>query len=257
MRLCVSVANHILEKNQCRLYKDLSWTWPIISPPEDYIEETEQECQIIRQYSQIEVKTLLDLGCGGGHNDYTFKKFFELTGVDLSEPMLSLARRLNPEATYLSGDMRDVRLGAMFDTVVIEDAISYMLTENDLRAAFTTAFAHLKPGGVFLTFAEVTKESFQQNRTEHLIGTQDNIEIVFTENHYDPDPTDSVYEITFVYLIRRGGKLEIETDHHLGGIFHVETWMRLLKDVGFEVKQIALAGYDFPTFVCLKSLERR
>ena len=75
--------------DQQRLYHDLAWVWPIISPPQDYIEETEQLCRIIREHSQIEVKTLLDLGCGGGHNDCTLKKHFNVTGVDASGAMLA------------------------------------------------------------------------------------------------------------------------------------------------------------------------
>ena len=44
-----------------RLYSDLSWTWPIISPPEDYIEETEYFYSAIREHSRLEVKTLLNV----------------------------------------------------------------------------------------------------------------------------------------------------------------------------------------------------
>jgi len=129
-----------------------------------------------------------------------------------------------------------------------------MLTAKDLRAAFMTAFAHLKPGGVFCTYVEETKESFQQNKTkcsEHIRG---NIEITFIENLYDPDPKDTTYETTFVYLIRRGGKLEIETDHHLCGIFNFETWLDLLKEVGFEVRQMEFEPDDIPMLVGIKPL---
>jgi len=243
--------------NQCRLYEDFAWMWRIISPPEDYIEETEELYRAMREYSQIEAKTLLNLGCGGGHNDYTLKRYFEVTGVDLSASMLSLAKRLNPEITYLSGDIRNVRLGKTFDAVVITDAITYMLTEDDLRAAFTTAFAYLKPGGLFFTFAEITRENFRQNSTEYSVHTQGDITITFIENVFDPDPRDTTYQTTFVYLIRREGQSEItvKTDHHSGGIFSLETWLNLLKEVGFEVEQIELKGYDFPTFLCLKPLE--
>ncbi len=82
------------------MYGDLAWLWPIISPPEDYAEETELFSRVIREHSRIEVKTLLHIGCGAGHNDHVFKKHFEVTGIDNSEEMLKLARELNPEVTY-------------------------------------------------------------------------------------------------------------------------------------------------------------
>lgn len=44
--------------------------------------------------------------------------------------------------------MRLLRLGRMFDGVLIHDTIMYMSSEEDLRAALVTAYEHCKPGGV-------------------------------------------------------------------------------------------------------------
>jgi SAM-dependent methyltransferase len=242
------------------MYGDLAWTWPIISPPEDYVEETELFSRVIKKHSKIEVKTLLHLGCGGGHNDYTFKKYFKMTSVDISEDMLRLARKLNPEVIYHLGDMRTIRRGERFDAVTILDSINYMRTVEDLRSAFVTAWEHLKPGGIFLTFVEVMAGQTKQNNTKCSTHSQNDVEIVFIENYYDPDLTDTSYEATFIYLIRRRGKLEIHTDRHLCGIFTVETWLDLLKEVGFEAKQMKFEhstfaeGESYPMFVCTKLL---
>jgi SAM-dependent methyltransferase len=243
--------------DQQRLYHDLAWVWPIISPPQGYIGETEHFCKIIQEYSQIEVTTLLDLGCGGGHNDFTLKKHFRVTGIDTSEAMLKLARQLNPEVTYLVGDMRTMRLEKTFDAVTIFDSINYMVTGADLQAAFMTAFVHLKPGGVLLTLVEATPERFWQNWARCTTYARGDIEIVFIENAYDPDTEDTTYEETFVYLIRRGGRLDIETDRHVCGIFGLETWHGLLREVGFEVRQMefahpGLGGEISPLLVCVK-----
>ena len=70
-------------KDERQLYGDLAWTWPIISPFEGYIEETELFSKLIKENSKIEVKTLLHLGCGGGHNDYIFKKHFRMSPVTI------------------------------------------------------------------------------------------------------------------------------------------------------------------------------
>jgi len=96
-------------------YSDLAWTEHIIAPPDEYLEETELLVNTIKQHSKIEVKTLLHLGCGAGGNDYTFKRHFQVTGVDISEKMLEIARDLNPEAVYHHGDMRTIELGELFD----------------------------------------------------------------------------------------------------------------------------------------------
>jgi SAM-dependent methyltransferase len=248
------------ERDERRLYNDLAWIWPIISPPEDYVEESESFSKILKQEAKIEVKSLLHLGCGGGHNDYTFKKHFALTGVDMSESMLELARKLNPEVKYHHGDMRTVRLGEAFDAVAILDSIGYMSTAEDLRSAFVTAYEHLKPGGVFLTCVEVFRDRFEQNKTFVNTRSKGDIDIIMVENYYDPDPNDTSYELTLVYLIRRKGKLEMHTDNHVGGIFTLDTWHELLKEVEFEVKQMKFEhssfteGEHLPLLVCTKPL---
>jgi SAM-dependent methyltransferase len=226
-------------KDQRRLYDDLAWTWPIISPPEDYVSQSEYFARVISQHATIGERSLLHLGCGGGHNDQTFKQYYDVTGVDISTPMLDLARRLNPEVEYREGDMRSVRLETQFDAVAILDSVNYMLTQDDLRDAFETAFVHLRRGGVLLTYVEQIVQGFQQNRTKVMTRRKGDIEITLIENYYDPDPSDTTYESTFAYLIRERGDLKIEADRHLCGIFTLRLWYDNLRTVGFNVKQMS------------------
>ena len=234
-----------------RLYTDLAWPWPVISPRESYIEEAEGFREAVQMLGRRPVKSLLHLGCGGGHLDFTLKKNFKITGVDLSEGMLSLARRLNPEVRYLPGDMRTIRLAEQFDAAIIADSINYMLSDEDLKSAFKTAYEHLRPGGIFCTYAETTRENFKQNKTECTLHEGNGIEVTFIENAYDPDIADSNYEYTFIYLIRERGKMRIETDRHRMGIFDLETWQNMLKATGFQVAEVDILE-DRPLFACLK-----
>ena len=226
----------IIEKR--RMYEDLAWAWPIISPPDDYVEESDFFARLINEQAQIPVKHILNLGCGGGHNDATLKKHFEVTGIDISQDMLNMAKRLNSDVEYVCGDMRAVRIGRQFDAVTVFDAISYMRNEESLRAAFNTAFQHLKPGGVFVTYVEETRDAFKQNQTRCSCHGRDDIEIVLVENYYDPDPADNSYEGNFIYLIRRQGRLTVETDSHLLGLFSLDTWLELMGQVGFVVERV-------------------
>ena len=76
------------------------------------------------------------------------------------------------------------------------------------------------------------------------------------ENLINPDPTDSTYEMTFLYLIRRlSGEhsLTLEVDHHIGGIFSEAVWSRLIIEVGFAVYQKQFSEDGFPFFFGLKS----
>lgn len=214
-------------------YNELAWIEPIIAPPEDYAADTEHKCRLIRQHSRIEPKTLLHLGSGAGMNDYTFKKYFRVTGVDISDGMLEMARQINPGAVYYKGDMRTVTLGEQFDVVVCMEAIGYMLTVEDTRRAVSNAYEHLKPGGVFL-FTTLLKDDFRENNFAYS-GKRGNIEVTVLENNYLPDREGTTYEATLVYLIRRRGELEIHTESHFLSLFTLETWTGLLRECNFTV----------------------
>jgi len=244
-------------------YSDLAWTEPIIAPPKEYAEETELFSKAIKEHSKIEARTLLHLGCGAGGNDYTFKKHFNVTGVDISEGMLEIARKLNPEVTYLYGDMRTIRLSECFDAVAIPDSIGHMTTLEDLRKAIITADKHLKPGGVLLIVADIRKDFKDKNFV--YTGSKGDVEVTLFENNYIPDPNGTILEVTCFFLIRRKGKLEIHTESDIVGIFKMEVWLNLLKEVGFEINQMRLehsydryilGGDEYPLsmFVCNKPL---
>ncbi len=246
-------------KKNRRLYHDLAWLFPIISPPEDYIEETKFYFQWIRQVSKIPVKTLLHLGCGAGHNDFSLKKYFDITGIDLSSFMLKLARGFNPEVNYRQGDMRNLRLGTQFDAVACFDAIDYLVNEKEIQSVMMTAWHHLKPGGVFFTLVEQLREKFVQNKTVCTTHQKDKIDVAFIENYYDPDPDDTAFEAVMVYMIRENGRLTVETDHHLCGLFDENTWNVLFEEMGFETvrKELILPDHPeeiYPVFIGIKPL---
>jgi SAM-dependent methyltransferase len=225
-----------------------------VSPPSHYREEARQFRDFLRRAASGRVGEVLHLGCGAGHVDSQLKRFVRITGVDLSPAMLRLARRLNPDVTYRPGDMRSVRLGRTFDGVLISDAVAYMRTPGDLARAFATAYRHLRAGGAFVTYGEHIKERFEQNFTKAIHGRKGSVEVVFVENLFDPNPNDTTIEATFLSLIRRHGRLSVETDHHLLGLFPIATWRKSLRDAGFEVRHAgpdssAPEGDEMPWFV--------
>ncbi len=144
---------------------------------------------------------ILELGVGGGHNLSHRTADFQATALDLSENMLAHSRRLNPGVEHLVGDMRDVRLGRTFAAVVIDDAISHMRSEADLRAAFATAAAHLEPGGVFITSTEFLRDTFRGPRAEVCTRAKGDTQLTYVEYTHDPDPADTTLETVFAHFI--------------------------------------------------------
>ena len=118
-----------------RLYRDLADWWPLISPPREYAEEAAYLSAVLSSTAAVPVHEVLDLGSGGGHVAMHLKDKFTLTLVDISDDMLAVSRRLNPECRHLGGDMRTIQLARTFDAVLVHDAIDYITTQDDLSVA--------------------------------------------------------------------------------------------------------------------------
>ncbi len=241
-----------------RLYGELAWLWPLWEDVSIYERETELFAELINNHTKINAKTILDIGCGGGKNCYGLKRHFAVTGIDISETMLTQARKLNPECEFLCGDMRDFNLDRQFDSIFMNDSILYMANKADLIAALQNACRHIKSGGVMICFAEHTRERFQQNATS--VSTAQsrlkppNMDITIVENVHDPDPEDDCFESTLLFLIRENGRLRIEHDTHICGLFSIDFWRSSLSTAGFQVSEhiLNIDELDLPTFACLK-----
>ena len=221
-----------------KLYSELAQWFHLLTAPEDYAEEAEFYRRVIGTTSEQMPQTMLELGSGGGNNASHLKHHFQLTLVDLSAPMLAISRKLNPECEHIQGDMRTVRLDRLFDVVFIHDAIVYMQTEQDLRAAIETADLHCRPGGAILLAPDHVKENFK-SFTSH--GGHDGQKrgIRYLDWTWDPDPNDTTYVSDMIYTMKsEDGTLQIEHDRHVMGIFPRQTWLDLLSQDGLQPEVI-------------------
>lgn len=213
-----------------RLYDELAWLWPVISPVECYEEESACLGVLLARYARRPVRTLLDLGCASGHHECALRRDFAITGVDCAPAMLVQARAANPAGTYREGDLRTVRLGTQFDAVLLLDAVNYMTTEADLAAALDTARAHLAPGGVLITVAEHTAETFEETDPRASVFEHDGTQVTVLER-YAAGPAEASHFLgVFVYTIERDGTRRVERDEHRFGLFPLGQWRGLLAD---------------------------
>ncbi|MCS5668161.1 MAG: class I SAM-dependent methyltransferase [Dehalococcoidia bacterium] len=231
----------------------MAYLWPIISPPEEYGSEARYFRDVILEELGPGRHRLLELGVGGGHNLSHLTVDFDCTAVDLSPDMLALSERLNPGVPHREGDMRSIRLEEIFDAVLIHDASSYILFEEDLKDTFTTAAVHLRPGGVFMVAPDWVQETFPDGWVYDWDRRQGNIEVNIQEVMLDPDTTDTQVESTYTYTIRKDAETTIEVDTHITGLFPVSTWSGLMGQAGFDVEVRAIppneGGYGSWLFI--------
>jgi SAM-dependent methyltransferase len=228
-----------------KLYSELAEWWPIFSAPEEYREEAAFFARVLTESCHPAPRHVLELGSGGGNNASHLKARFAMTLVDLSSRMLSVSKALNPECEHLEGDIRTLRLGRTFDAVFVHDAICHMTTEADLRAVMETAFDHLRPGGVALFAPDFVRETFVEY-TDHGGNDTDRGSVRFVQWTSDPDSSDTTYLVDFGILIRdQQGEMRVEHERHIYGLFARAEWLRLLREVGFELHTVNVVLDDF------------
>jgi trans-aconitate methyltransferase len=216
------------------VYRELASWFHVLTPPAEYADEAASALRLLRDAADGPIATLLELGSGGGNMASHLKRDVTLTLTDRSRDMLDVSLRINPEVDHLVGDMRTLRLDRAFDAVLAHDAICYMTTEADLRAAMTTALVHLRPGGAALFEPDYVRETFRTG-TDH--GGEDGSDgraLRYLEWVTDPDPDDDTYEVDYAVLRRHPeGRVDVDHDHHVEGLFGRQQWLDWLHDVGF------------------------
>jgi SAM-dependent methyltransferase len=228
-----------------KLYSELAEWWPIFSAPEEYQDEAAFFARVLTESCDPAPRRVLELGSGGGNNASHLKARFTMTLVDMSSQMLAVSKALNPECEHLEGDIRTLRLGRTFDAVFVHDAICHMTTEADLRSVMETAFEHLRPGGVALFAPDFVRETFVEY-TDHGGNDTDRGSVRFVQWTSDPDSSDTTYLVDFGILIRdQRGRMRVEHERHTYGLFARAKWLRLMREVGFELNKMNVMLDDF------------
>lgn len=121
-----------------------------------------QECHLIdrllQRYGKGTVRNLLDLGCGTGSHAIPLAECgYRVAGVDRSADMVERARekaasrKINGNAEFYRGDIRDCQLNDQFDASLMMFAVlGYQLGNSDVLQALRTARKHTRQGGLFL-----------------------------------------------------------------------------------------------------------
>lgn len=110
---------------------------------------------IIEQLHLGRSQSILDLGCGCGGLGLALRDRFEIknyTGVEINKLAAETARKLNPNAHILYGDIldlsRDALYGERFDVVFSLSCVDWNIQFSDMLAV---AWNHVLPGGYLVS----------------------------------------------------------------------------------------------------------
>lgn len=227
------------------VFRDYAGFYDSLYADKDYEAECDFLVSVFRSHGLSASASILDLGSGTGGHDIPFvRRGYAVTGVDRSAEMVAIARRkaalTDLRVDFVLGDIREARIGRTFDAVISMFAvISYMLTNDDLVAAFRTARAHLQPGGIFVFDGWFGPAVFA-DRPRMATKTVQTAEGDVIERTARPelDATSQTVSVAYDVSRRRGEQAERTHEVHTMRFLFVQELLLLLGAAGFELEAV-------------------
>ena len=140
------------------VFKEYAKYYDLLYRDKNYDVEVDYVDSLIKKYKD-DANSILNLGCGTGRHDVLLTdKGYKITGIDISEQMISIAKKniqnkkdLAEKLSFFQGDIRNLNLQQKFDVILsLFHVISYQVTNQDLLNSFLTVQKHLKDDGIFI-----------------------------------------------------------------------------------------------------------
>lgn len=214
-----------------QVFDSYSRYYDLLYNDKNYVSEAKFVADLLCRHGVMNGR-ILELGCGTGkHAEQLARMTFTVSGIDLSASMIATANRSkSPEyrdrITFVQGDVRTARVVGEFNAVIsLFHVASYQTTNQDVADMFSTAAAHLKPGGVFLFDCWFGPAALTDRPTVRVKRLQDELVDVLRVAEPVMYPNENVVEVTYTLYItaRASGQVErIEETHRMRYFFAPE-----------------------------------
>lgn len=183
-------------------------------------------------------KNLLDIGCGTGTLSLLFHEAgYDVTGIDLSEEMLSVAQErfiaAGAEIPLIAQSMHELKGFSDIDIAVIAiDSLNYLHDAKEVQATFKQVHSALRPGGhLFFDVHSVYKMDHLFLEGPFVFDHEDCSYIWFTEEGDDPH---SVYHDLTFFVKQSDHLYERFEESHYQRTFPADHYEQWLEEVGFS-----------------------
>lgn len=200
--------------------------------------------------AKTEMKRVLEFGCGTGNITCELaKKDFEVTAVDLSEEMLTVAdekaeRNGLSNVRFFMGDMSSFQIAETFDAVVsCCDSVNYLKNVDDVQSFVFCSKDALKSGGLLLFDVNTPVKFKEIIKDNTFVYDMDNVYCVW-ENEPKFDENRMDYELSF-FIKEEDGRYTRHEESQRQYIYSVEEIYHALKSADF----INIKIYAFGTFL--------
>lgn len=220
-----------------KLYKELAeYYYEIEKVGRNFSEEIDFLSKI---FSNQGIKTVIDLGCGTGEHVHALQeKGFEITGVDISETMIDIAKKRYTNSKFILEDLQKYKVENPVDSVIcIFGTFNYLIKNEDVSESIENIKNNLMPEGLLIleiwnsypvqrikkkpiapvSLSKVGNMMIKRNRGFRVTDT--------------PDGFSNLVEVNFIYNLNQ----ETIKDRHIMRVYSHEEICIILDENGLEI----------------------
>jgi len=216
-------------------YRDRAALYDLAYHAKDYESEAWRVRQLLTNCGLDGDSRILEVACGTGRHMEHLTKHFRMTGTDLNEAMLEIARGRVPDTEFFAADMAALTVEHPFDALLcLFSSIGYMHGEERLRAALTCFAGALEPGGVVVIEPWLTRDEFVVG-TPSLYTWEDNDLKIARACVVRADGPLSILEFHWM-VARRGEGVERFCERHELWMFSRRQFLDAMTAAGFQAR---------------------
>ncbi|WP_416827310.1 class I SAM-dependent DNA methyltransferase [Ectobacillus polymachus] len=206
-------------------------------PYEKWIQFVEMK----KQEVHVSGKTLLDVGCGTGNIALPLaEKGYDVTGVDLSEEMLTIAQHklVDFSIPLYQQDMRELELPEKYDIITIFcDSLNYVTDEEGVKQTFARIYHHLQDKGLFLFDVHSLYKIHHIFENETFTINEEQLALIW--NCFPGEMKDSIeHELSFFVKEPNDETFVRFEEFHVQRAYEIASLQKWLEEIGFSIVSI-------------------
>ena len=216
-------------------YKNLAFSYDRLTNDVDYGAVVDFYHEILASEG-VKPRTVADLACGTGSVSLLLaRRGYQVTGVDMSEDMLTVAadktQELENRPQFVCQKLQELRLPRGVDLAVSGlDSMNYITDPEDCELAIKRVYKALNPGGIFI-FDVNTPQRFRSMDGQVFLDEDDDVYCIW-RGEFDEESNICSYGMD---LFQRAGKTwQRSFEEHQEYAYTQEQLEQYLKNAGFS-----------------------
>ena len=221
------------------MYNRFAYLYDNLINDVDYKKWADYYFNIFQRYGLTNPKLGLDLGCGTGSlTTELASRGIEMTGVDLSEDMLMVAREKSAgmDILYLNQDMCSFELYGTVDFIVSSlDCMNYITDKRDLLKVMKLANNYLNPRGLFVFDINT------RHKLENVIGNNTFIlenDDVFCSWQNEYDRKRKICDFYLTFFMKNGREYTRFDEEHSERAYEIEEIKSVIESSGMRLLKV-------------------